>query len=437
MKKSIILIICLTFIFILAAEASARETAVFIEIEGTITAGQLTFLERQLKAAAQEDIHLFIIQLNTPGGLVDVTFKINEAILNAPFPVVVFVAPTGAIAASAGAFIVLSADIAAMTPVSTIGAAQPLSISPEGVREADDKTTKFLARHARSLAEEKGRPAHIAAGFVEDNLTLTASEALEEGIADMISPHLDDLLLKLDGVTIEKQDRVYTLSTTDIAVEHRMMNRRESLQKWVSNPQIAFLILMLGIMGIYFGLSMPGTLVPEVLGALLLILGIYGIGLFDTNTAGIVFLLAGIGLIVAEIFTSGFGVLGIGGIIGILAGALMLPHEPLMGVDWYGTFIRTVLGIVIGIAIILIFVIQRIIYTRKHPPAYAINLSTPQEGTVVEELKPDGIIKAHGELWSARSENGAEIHVGTEVVVTRADSLKLWVKPKNDKEGGE
>lgn len=437
MKKSIFLIVLLVFVFIFTAEASERETAVLIEIDGTITAGQLTFLERQLETAVQEDIHLFIIQLNTPGGLVDVTFKINEAILNAPFPVVVYVAPTGAIAASAGAFIALSADITAMTPVSTIGAAQPLSISPDGVQEADDKTTKFLARHARSLAEEKGRPAHIASGFVEDNLTLTAGEALTEGIADLISPSLDDLLLQLDGMVIEKNHQTYTLSTADIIVDHRLMNRRESLQKWVSNPQIAFLILMLGIMGIYFGLSMPGTFVPEVLGALLLILGIYGIGLFDTNTAGIVFLLAGVGLIVAEVFTSGFGILGVGGIIGILAGALMLPHEPLMGIDWYGTFIRTVLGIVIGIAIILIFAIQRIIYTRKHPPSHAINLSTPQSGRVVEELKPEGIIKAHGELWSARSEDGSEIPVGTEVVVTRADSLKLWVKPKNNKEGGE
>ncbi|MBW6515218.1 MAG: nodulation protein NfeD [Candidatus Cloacimonetes bacterium] len=405
-----------------------------IDMEGMITAGQLSFLERELDKAYQNGSELFIIRLNTQGGLVDVTFKINETILNAQLPVAVYVSPSGAIAASAGAFIVLAGDIAAMAPGTTIGAAQPLSITPEGVQEAGEKTSKFLANHARSLAEQNNRPEHIAAGFVEDNLTLTATEALEEGLIDYIAPSLTNLLNQMDGITIEKNEQVFVLNTLDADIVYQEMKFSEQIQQWISNPQVAFLFLMLGLMGIYFGLSTPGTYVPEVLGALLLIAGIYGIGLFGTNTAGIIFLIAGFGLIIAEIFTSGFGILGIGGIISLLIGALILPHEPLMGFDWYGTFIRTVIGVIIGLAIILIFVIQKIIYSRRHLPTDRLNLALPQSGTVVEALAPEGMIKAKGELWKARSIDGSPISFGEVVEVVKEESFTLIVKLK-EKEG--
>lgn len=412
---------------------SASKVSV-IDIEGMITGGQLSFLERELEKAQQNGSEILIIRLNTQGGLVDVTFKINEAILNAPLPVAVYVAPSGAIAASAGAFIVLAGDIAAMAPGTTIGAAQPLSITPEGVQEAGEKTTKFLANHARSLAEKNNRPERIAEGFVKENLTLTASEALEQELVDFIAPTLENLLQQIHGEVIEKQERVYVLNTENAEIIYHEMKLSEEFQKWVSNPQIAFLLLMLGLMGIYFGLSTPGTYVPEVLGAIVLIMGIYGIGLFDTNTAGVVLLIAGFGLLIAELFTSGFGILGIGGIIAILLGALLLPHEPLMGFDWYGTFIRTVIGITVGLAIILIVIIQRIIHTRKHPPVEKLNLALPKTGTVVEELNPEGMIKAKGELWKAKSANGLSISQGQEVTILKEESLTLTVQVKEKEE---
>lgn len=404
-----------------------------VDIEGMITKGQLTYLERELSRAEKEGSSLFVIRLNTPGGLVDVTFKINEAILNSNIPVVVFVTPSGAIAASAGAFIVLAGDITAMAPGTTIGAAQPLSITPEGVQEAGEKTAKFLANHARSLAEQNKRPEHIAAGFVENNLTLTSSEALEEGLIDYLAPSLISLLNQMNGITIEKLAGTYVINTEDAEIIYREMKYPEELQKWVSNPQVAFLLLMLGLMGLYFGLSTPGTYVPEVLGALLLIIGIYGIGLFSTNAAGVILLVAGFGLIIAEIFTSGFGILGIGGIMSLLIGALLLPHEPLMGFDWYGTFIRSVIGIVIGIAIILIFVLQKIISSRRNLPVETLNLALPETGIVVEVLHPDGMIKAKGELWKALSDDGSTIPAGSEVDVVKKESLTLIVKLKETK----
>jgi membrane-bound serine protease (ClpP class) len=404
-----------------------------VDIEGMITAGQLSYLERELEKASVNGSDLLIIRLNTQGGLVDVTFKINEAILNSSIPVVVFVTPSGAIAASAGAFILLAGDIAAMSPGTTVGAAQPLSITSGGVQEAGDKTQTFLANHARSLAEQNNRPEDIATGFVMDNLTLTANEGLERGLIDYIASDLENLLEQIDGTTVEKQGRSIELMTEDARIIYLEMSLREKIQQSVSNPQIAFLLLMLGLMGLYFGLSTPGTFVPEVLGAILLIVGIYGVGLFDTNTTGIILIIVGFGLIIGEIFTAGFGILGIGGIISLLIGALLLPHEPLMGFDWYGAFIRTVIGIIVGVAIILIFVIQRIIHSYRHPMSESTNLTLPKTGVVVEELSPIGMIKSKGELWSAKSYDGTTIPLGKEVMVIKEESFKLIVKPKEVK----
>lgn len=409
-------------------------------VRGTITAGQLGYLRRQIDNAEKKGAQLFLIEMDTPGGLVDATIKINSAILNAPLPVAVLVAPAGAIAASAGSFIVLSADIAAMAPGTTIGAAQPVTLTPEGAESAGEKTTRFLAQHLRSLAREKGRPEDIAERFVTENLTLSAREALEAGVIDYLAADRAELLRLIDGLTVEKGGRTYTMDTAGAAVVEAEMNLRERFQNWLSDPQIAFLLLMLGVMGIYFGLSSPGTFIPEVIGGILLIMGIYGIGLFDTNTTGIILLFLGIGLIVAEIFTAGFGVLGVGGALSLVAGAILLPHEPLMGADWYGVFRFTAIGVAVAVAVISLLVFQRVVHSRRHSPTGSTLLGAPRRGVVVTEIPAagTGMVRAHGELWQARSAEGAVIPPGIEVEVVRADTLTLYVRPaRQDKESKE
>lgn len=422
------------FLFLIAGMICIihSNTITVLEMDNMIAGGNLSYLEREISIAEDEGSIALILLLNTPGGLVDTTFKINELILNARLPVIVYVYPSGAMAASAGAFIVLAADIAAMAPVTTIGAAQPLSITAEGIDDAGEKTTNFLARHAKSLAEDKNRPLDIAEGFVKENITLTSAEALEEGVIDYVALNLEDLLDQINGHTVEKQGVTYILDTRDSILVYREMHQREIFQQWISNPQIAFLLLMLGVMGLYFGLSNPGTYVPEILGAIVLIIGIYGIGLFSTNVAGIILLVAGIILLVAEIFTAGFGILGIGGIISLIIGALLLPLEPLMGIDWYSGFIKTVIGLGLGLGIVLVVVLHRIMYSRKRTPTEKINLSVPATGTVVEELNPVGTIKARGELWKARCKDGKIIELGKEVKVNSQDSLTLLVEEVNN-----
>ena len=429
-----IILAALILMALLPAASTANDSVrpvYLVELEGAITAGQKTFLERQVSLALENDAQLFLLRMNTPGGLVDATLEINELFLNAEIPIAVLVAPSGAIAGSAGAFIIISSDIAAMAPGTTVGAAQPIAISPEGASAADEKTVIFYSTHLRSMAREKGRPEDIAEKFVTENLTLDAREALDEGVIEYLALNVPDLLQQLEGTTIEKQGQVYRLNTAEAVVIEDEMTISERLQNWLSDPQIAFLVLMLGVLGIYFGLSAPGTIVPEVTGAILVVMGIYGIGLFDTNTTGIVLLLLGVGLIVAEIFTSGFGILGIGGSLSLVAGAVLLPTEPLMARDWYGTFLVTVVGTVLGLVIIIIVVAQRVIHSRKTWTGGSAYFNPPEKGIVVKELNPEGMIKAGGELWKARSEDGSVITEGTAVKVVRAETLNLWVEPIN------
>lgn len=408
-----------------------------IEVEGTITAGQLGYISRQIEAAEAQEAQLFVLILDTPGGLVDATIDITKSIMSASLPVAVLVAPTGAISASAGSFIVLSCDIAAMAPGTTIGAAHPVELTPEGSTPSDDKTTKFLAEHLRNLAKTKGRPADLAEQFVTENLTLSAEDALKDGVVDYLAGDLDDLLKQLDGAVVEKDGRKYFLHTSGVQPTFPDMSIRENVQHFLSDPRVAFFLLMLGLLGLYVGFSNPGTFVPEVIGGILLIMGIYGIGLFDTNITGIILLLLGVGLIVAEIFTPGFGVLGVGGAISLVAGALMLPIEPLMSSEWHLSFRLTAIGIVITIVLLMGAIAYAVISSRRRWREGGSYFQPPPRGIVVSEINPEGQIKARGELWLARSDDGSQITVGTEVEIVRAETLFLWVRPLEKQTGFE
>jgi len=410
----------------------AQRPVYLVEVEGAITAGQKNFLQRQFDEALDMEAQLLVVRINTPGGLVDATMEINELFLNAPIPVAVLVAPSGAIAGSAGAFILMASDIAAMAPGTTVGAAQPVAISPEGTEATDEKTVAFYASYMRNTAEEQGRPGDVAERFVTENLTLGAREALEKDMIEYLAGSVQELMVAVDGQEIEKLGEVYRLNTAEAPIEQDEMTVGERFQNWLSDPQIAFLVLMAGFLGIYFGLSAPGTIVPEVGGVILLIMGIYGIGLFDVNTTGIILLLLGLGLIAAEIFTAGFGVLGIGGALSMLAGAIMLPVEPLMEADWYTTFLITVVGVVIGLLVVILVVVQRIVHSRRQWTGGSAHFNPPDKGVVTTDLDPEGMIRARGEYWRSRSEDGSKIQAGKEVKVVKAETLLLWVRPLED-----
>jgi len=409
---------------------------VVLDIDGMITAGTAAYLtdrinkigEEKTRAGKAQAKNAVIIRINTPGGLVDATLDILRTFSASPVPVVTFVAPSGSIAASAGSFLLVGSHVAAMAPGTTVGAAMPVEINPAGGqrRAADEKTISFLAGHMKSIAAQKGRPPEIAAAFVTDNLTLNTDMAVKSGVVDLIAADLPSLLKKLDGRKVKLQKETVTLKTAGAVVMELPMTTVEKLQNKVSNPQVAFLLLLAGAAALFFGLSAPGTVVLETLGAILLVLGIYGMGLFSTNTAGIAFIVLGLGLITAEIFTPTFGVLGMGGVISLVLGALLLPQEPLLPNKWYHIFRGTVLGGVSVLALVLLTVVAAVIRSRRSRNLKRI----PKEGKVIEELNPEGLVKVEGELWRAKSKS--PVSQNTTVIVTGRKGLTLLVEPKKE-----
>lgn len=442
-KRFLIFIIFGAVLLIMVAppgnEASAADGNVIyvIPVEDMITVGTAGFLERHIVRAEEAGAVAVIVTMNTPGGLVDATLDINRIFRGTDLPVIVYVAPPGAIAASAGAFILISADVAAMAPGTTVGAAQPIAISPEGgTAPAEEKTERFLAGHIRSMAKETGRPEEIAEKFITENLVLNYEDARKLGVSDITAQNLDELLLELDGFEVRKGGKSLIMQTDGVRLVDVRMNIGERFQNTLSNPQVAFLLLMIGLAGIYLGLNMPGTFVPEVLGAIILVMGIYGMGLFDISTTGIILLVVGVALIIAEIFTPGFGILGIGGIISLLFGSILLPIEPLMAPDWYHAFRATVIGVVVGLGILLLIVLQAVIGSwrrRKKEPKY---FNMPEKAVVVEELSPGGLVRFQGEIWKARNLEKEVVEVGREVRVISQEGLLLLVKAMEENEGG-
>jgi membrane-bound serine protease (ClpP class) len=402
-----------------------------LEIKGTITRGQAAFVERQLSAASADLAQAVIIELDTPGGLVEATLDLTKSFSASPIPVIVFVQPTGAIAASAGAFLLISADIAAMAPGTTVGAAMPVTLSPDGGSEkADEKTINFLAGHMKSIARQKGRSADLAEKFVTENLALDAIEAQEKGVSDLVAENLTVLLEKIDGFEGEKDGHPFVLNTAGASILEKDMIPRERLQDKVSDPQVAYLLLIAGALGIYFGLGMAGTFILETLGGIALLLGIYGMGLFDTNTAGIIFIVLGLGLLVVEVFTAGFGILGIGGGVSLLIGSVLLPSEPLMAPYWYPRFMAIAVGAAVGVCVLSFLIATMIIRSRRSWKGRETFFGPASKALVVEELSPYGTVKMRGELWKALSHNNSTIPQGAEVEIVKQQGLTLIVKER-------
>lgn len=422
------------FLLIAGTVNADAQEVLLIEIEGTITAGTTQFIQESLEEAEQGQYDALLLSLNTPGGLVDATLGIIQDILNSPVPVLTYVHPRGAIAASAGTFIMLSGHVAAMAPGTTIGAAMPVTMQPgsEGQQKAGEKTIKFLAGHMRNIAEERGRPAELAGRFVTENLTLGAEPAEERDIVDLQANDYTALLDQVDGRTVNVRGKEVRLSTAEAELSTQDMNFRQQVSSFISNPQVAFILLMLGVYGIFFGLNMPGTFIPEIIGALSLILALFGLGMFDINTLGIVLIVIAIILFVAEAFTPTFGIFTAFGAAALLTGALMLPVEPLLPGGWYREFIITVLGMVAVTVAFFILVITKLIASSRRPPAHADFGMKGFEGTVTEDLNPDGLIKIRGEWWRATSADGEVIPKESRVTVRDKDGMVLIVAKKEN-----
>ncbi|HEY8449482.1 MAG TPA: NfeD family protein [Bacillota bacterium] len=413
-----------------AAGGEQRPRVRVAHVEGLITAGTAAFVDDAIAAAAEAGDDALLIVLDTPGGLVDATIEIIQAMAAAPLPVIVYVGPSGAIAASAGSFILVAGHVAAMAPGTTTGAAMPVAIDPTGQgppAAADEKTIRFLAGHLRSLARERGRPVDIVERFVTENLTLDATEALERGVIDVIAASPEQLLEQIDGRAVRLGEREHVLRTAGAERVDAQMSASQRFKHLVSNPQLAFLLLIGGAYALYFGLASPGTLIPETLGAVLVLLGLYGLGLFGTNLAGLLLIGLGLVFLVLEWFAPTHGALTAAGAVSILLGALLLPAEPLLPDAWFSGFRATAIGLAIGAGLLSALTTGAILRSRRKVQPYPTGGVAPR-GRVVETLSPTGRVRVGGELWWARSADGSTVTAGSEIEVVGREGLTLIVR---------
>ena len=432
----IIPLILLTSIFssVFSTAQNDSPLVLTIEIKNTITAGTTEHIRRSLEMAEDMNADAIVFLIDTPGGLVASTIDIMQLMLNSKTPVITYVYPQGAIAASAGSFILLSGNIAAMSPGTTCGAAMPVIISPtEGTTQtADDKTINFLAGHIRSIAQERGRATDIAEKFVTENLTLNAYEALEKNVIDYIPGSLEELLDTIHGTLVNVNNEDIIMNTKNANIEPLEMTAVDRITDIVSNPQITFILVIVGIYGIIIGFNAPGTFVPEVLGAIALMLGLYGLGLFEVNIFAAAMLLLGIALLVAEAFTPTFGILAFGGIVSIILGILFLPVEPLMPAGWFRSFRLMAIGIGIGSGILMVVILTGIIRLRKSRVVHGDSEFDGKEGIVIDELDPKGLVKVQGEIWNGISNNGGIIDSGEKIIVVKREGMNVIVERANN-----
>jgi len=401
-----------------------------LHVEGTIVPAVYNYINRGISQAEEQGAAVCIIELDTPGGLLDSTDKIVGRIMNADVPVVVYVSPKGAWAASAGTFITLSAHIAAMSPGTTIGAAHPVSGGGGEIPEDQmKKITEFSAKWIETIAMERGRNFEEARLAVTESKSFRDDEALENNLIDLRADSLESLISEINGweVTLASGQEV-TVDTTGYGVVRNEMNGVERFLQVISDPNIAYILLTLATIGLVTEVSNPGMIFPGVAGGLSLILAFYSLGVLSAYWGGVFLILLAVGLFVAELFVTSHGALTAGGIAALVVGSLILfSHtysSPAMEVNR-----GLIAGVAIAVACFLIFVIGAIIRGQRRRKATGAEGMIGGVAVARTPLDPMGTVLAKGELWTAATE-GEKVERGEEVIITKVEDLKLWVIKK-------
>jgi membrane-bound serine protease (ClpP class) len=435
----ILMIILSGILFVGFAGAEQGDKVYLVDVDDVINEGTVAHIKRAIALAEEDGAEAVILRLDTPGGLVSSTKSIvTDLIFEANVPIITYVGPSSAYAESAGAYILLSGHVAVMTDGTITGSAKPILSGPlGGSSDADDKTIEAMASWIRSIAEERGRSQDVAEDMVRNNLNLNASEALDRGITDLVVEDIYQMLDDLDGVTVRVKKNNVTLNTADASIVEIRPGATAVAYDILSNPGMAFVLFLVGIYGIIFGLAAPGTYVPETMGALLLILGLVGLGMFDFSTMALLLVLLAVMFFIAEVFTPTFGVLTTAGIISLLLGALLLPKEPLMPQAWFREFQMIVVVMTALTAGFFFFIVSFVMKTKRMQPR--IRIIQGRRGAVLDKLDPNGEVKVRGELWKARSHNDEPIEVDEDIEVVDREGLTLIVKRyiQIDKHGKE
>jgi len=416
--------------FIAIGARGATSTIDVLSVKGTINPVLVDYIKRGIEQAEDNNAVACIIQLDTPGGLDTSMRDIIKDIVNAQVPVVVYVSPSGARAASAGVFITVAAHVAVMAPNTAIGAAHPVAVGAEGeaaMSEAmEEKIVNDAAAYIRSIAGAHGRNMEWAERAVRESVSATEVEALELNVIDMVAPDLDSLISQLDGRQVTMLDgSVVSLHTQGAMVNHVKMSWTEGFLYAIADPNIAYLLLSLAMLGLMVEIANPGLIFPGIVGGICLLLAFYSLGVLPVNYAGVLLIVLAFGLFIAEVFTTTFGLFTAGGITSLVIGSLILfKGGPLFQIDpWL------VAVVVIVIAALFAFVVSRVIRAHRYQPTTGREELVGKKAVVKVVLEPEGTVLFKGERWTAVSEGG-RVEPGEEVIITRVDGLILYVIKK-------
>jgi len=399
-----------------------------LPIEESINPGTAHFLARGIKQAEEEGSPLVIIQLDTPGGLVTSMRTMVKSIMNSQVPVAVFVGPSGAQAASAGVFVTLAADIAAMAPGTNIGAAHPVvAMGKEMDKTMDTKVVNDLVAFIKGIAEQRGRNVEWAEEAVRQSVSVTAEEALQLKVIDLIARDVDDLVAKLEGWPVRTKEGEKKLALKGIPIQTVEENLRDRVLKTISNPNIAYLLMLLGLAGLYFELSHPGAVFPGVIGGISLILAFYAFQALSVNYAGVLLIILGAILFLLEIKVASYGLLSIGGIVCLVLGSIMLFDTEGSGLRVAWSVLIPAVAVISGFFIGVAMLAMRA-YLSKPRTGYEALIGEVAETR--EALAPRGKVFVHGELWNAVADD--TIPAGAPVEVVGVENLWLKVKKIGD-----
>ena len=399
-----------------------------LTVKGNIVPIVADYIDRGISRAEEEGSVACIIRLDTPGGLLDVTQNIVTRILNAKVPVVVYVSPQGAWAASAGTFITLSAHITAMAPATSIGAAHPVGAQGETLPDtAQQKATEYTAAWIQSIAEKRGRDPSLVEAAVRESKSFTATQAVDLKLVDFVADDLSSVVRQINGRQVTLADgRVLTIDTQGAAVIPDDMTGLEKFLLVISHPNVAYILLTLASVGLIAEISNPGMIFPGVFGGLSLFLAFYSLGVLNAYWAGVLLIFLAFGLFITEIFVPAYGILTSGGIISLVFGSLIL----FSGSDFSMEFNE---GLIAIVAIVMAIFVGLLVWATVQGQRRRV--TTGREGMIGQPaevktaLKPKGMVMVEGELWAAELDSGAA-QPGEEVIITRVDNLKLYVTKK-------
>lgn len=410
--------------------SAKQRTAYILEVQGAIGPAVADYVVRGIVAAENAKGSVLIIQMDTPGGLVESMRAINKAILASSIPVVTYVSPSGARAASAGTYILYASHFAAMAPGTNLGAATPVSLTKnEESSTLAHKATNDATAYIRSLAQLRGRNADWAVQAVVKSASLSAKEALSDNVINFMPNNIPNLLLALNGQQTQIADKSVTLQTTDDVVKKIEPDWRSRFLEVITDPSVAYLLLLVGFYGLFLEFTTPGVIVPGVLGTISLLTALYALQLLPVNYVGLALIMVGLGFFVSEVFITSHGVLAIGGAIAFVLGSVMLIDTDVVG---FGIPMPLILAVTAVTIIFVLLIIQIVVRARRLPQVTGREEIMASIGVVVAIHGKRYQVRINGELWQA--ESATPLRVGQRVAVTQMQGLILQVVPYKGEE---